>query len=84
MYSFHFLEIQKRIEEELAARVSKIFYFDPIITMRGWVVQRGIQNSVKYLRKYLNGFYPLNIFSEHSILDISQGPEYASDTHQAA
>ena len=33
MYSFHFLEIQKRIEEELAARVSKIFYFDPIIAM---------------------------------------------------
>ena len=56
MYSFHFLEIQKRIEEELAARVSKTFYFDPIITMRGWVVQRGIQNSVEYLRKYLNGF----------------------------
>ena len=40
MFSFHFLEIQKRIEEELAARVSRIFYhFNPVIIMGvGWQV----------------------------------------------
>ena len=59
MYSFYFLEIQKRIEEELAARVSRIFYyFNPIITMGvGWQVlhSEGYSEPCQIFAKIVEG-----------------------------
>ena len=34
--------------------------------------------KMKFLRKIVNGFYPLNIFTKNFILDVWQGSDYAS------
>ena len=87
MYSFHFIEIQKRIEEELAARVSRIcYFFNPIFNMGAWVA-----SATKEVFRTLSSIYEnswrllvVNIFTGRSILDVSHGLEYSSDTtHQS-